>query len=253
MRITSRTTLRRLTDAAVQADRVPGLEADLATTRRDLEAAQSAHATEREQRQALKRVQADTAHELRELTDRLHATAELLVEGTPPAQAQHLVAGMLLDLEQNDVLGLEPETIAHLRTMVAPRQVHVLLRDGELLSTAYPTSQAAQDDAERMGAHPDGWNPDGHSLDTSPRADLRSAVSSPWCRVTLHVDAARPWLTRGTVLRTVWVVMAADGVPYRAHSIESDAHVSVADAGLTSDRVHRLDVRLRSTAGSVAA
>lgn len=252
MRIISRTTYRRLTEAAAQADRVPDLEADLTTARRDLEAARADHAAEQEQRQALERGQAETSSELLAVTAWLRHTAGLLAaEGTSPAQAQHLVASEVL--AQADAIGLDAKAIARLRTVVTPRQVHVLLRGGELLSTAYPTSQAAQDDAERMGAHPDGWNPDGYDLKASPRAAIRSAVSSPWCRVRLDVDTARPWMTRGTVLRTVWVVMAADGVPYRAHSTDSDAHVSAADISLATDHVHQLDVRLRHTASSVAA
>lgn len=227
-------THRSYQDAVDQARQVPGLEAELIKTRGQVKAHQAQHEKDQEQLVFQDRARDEDARTIESLRgqiallrDTVAQVAGALASGGDPRRAAHRTASAFV--EHANLLGICGTTaqgtpvLAALRKLAAPRTVHLLLRNGQVLSAHFSSSDAKQA-ASRHGAGPGNWS----SL--LPEMDA-AAGHTAWSIVCRPLDATRPWMTLGKEPSDVFVVLDAGGQPSSVHSTEETALLAAAPVG----------------------
>jgi hypothetical protein len=215
--IIRQSTRRRYEQAVETAQRVPGLEADLAReqgTAADFEQMSFNLEQLLEERDG-------TIEKLRSKLDSLYRASDeiaaLMVTAPSPAAAGYHAARVLLahadqfriaDTADGRV-GLEA-----MRELTEPQTVTLLYRYGRRQSV-HATVEDARAAAQRQGASPDGWEPARQDFDDE-------WLDASWSTTTLTVDAATPWSTPREPLASVYVLMRG-GLPLTAFSALDDA------------------------------
>ncbi|MFJ9380367.1 hypothetical protein [Streptomyces sp. NPDC101455] len=219
--IIRRSTRRRYEQAVETAQRVPGLETDLAQ--------EHGRAGDFEQKsfnlEQLLEERDGTIEKLRTRLDSFYRASDeiaaLMATAPSPAAAGYHAARVLLAYADQFRLADTAEGRAGLeamRELTEPQTVVLLYRNGQLTS-AHATEEAARTRANSQGAAPDGWS---HHSKIVPWSEFASTIRSPWCIATVTVDAAAPWTTPREPLTSVYVLISG-GLPYGAFSSPDDA------------------------------
>ncbi|MGJ5899349.1 hypothetical protein ACSCBZ_46535 [Streptomyces niveiscabiei] len=215
--IIRRSTHRRYEQAVETAERVPGLEGELAEER--------GRADDFEQKsfnlEQLLEERDGTIEKLRIKLDSLRGAgdeiAALMATGQSPAAAGYHAARVLLAHADQFRLADTAEGRAGLeamRELTEPQTVTLLCRYGRRHSV-HATVDDAKAVAQRQGASPDGWEPSQGDLDNE-------WLVAPWSTITLAVDAAAPWTTPREPLASVYI-LSRGGLPCAAFSAPDDA------------------------------
>ncbi|MFB7293829.1 hypothetical protein [Actinacidiphila glaucinigra] len=224
---------RAYQNAATEAGRVPGLEADLADARQRLERLDARHRTDT----ACLEQDEVTMVELRRQLVQLRAavadtTRRLAASAAFPNKAVHRTAQALLD--NADLFGLTGTEngrvlVKALREVTAPRPVFLLFHRGVLLS-AHLTQDAFTDAATRHGADTTDWHP--------PQSQ-EGALHHTWALVTHLLDCPAPWTTPDEISE-VFVVLRENGLPpHSVHTNHDAAHWAAAATGTSPLNVIR--------------
>ncbi|GGX58443.1 hypothetical protein [Streptomyces chartreusis] len=214
--IISAATRRALEEAVQTAQRVPGLEGELAEQRRKTAEAQSVSSGLQQSLDERDRTIDDLKAQVAALREAAVHAAERMAAAPSHAAAGHGSAHAFITHAEpfgltDSANGRKALDVLHKRT--EPRKVTLLYRYGQLTS-AHATLEAAQATAHRQGASPDGWV-------ASTRQSTREH-DAPWTTTTLEVDSTAPWTTPLEPLTSVYIVVSA-GRPYAAFSDQDDA------------------------------
>ena len=215
--IIRRSTRRRYEQAVETAQRVPGLETDLAQER--------SRAADFEQKsfnlEQLLEERDGTIEKLRSNLDSLYRAgdeiAALMATAPSPAAAGYHAARVLLAHAGQFRIADTADGRAGLeamRELTEPRTVTLLYRYGRRQSV-HATVEDARAAAQRQGASPDGWEPSRQDFDDE-------WLGASWSTTTLTVDAATPWITPREPLASVYVLISG-GRPRAAFSSPDDA------------------------------
>ncbi|MGV9342875.1 hypothetical protein [Streptomyces sp. NPDC003688] len=210
--IIRRSTRRTYEQAVENAQRVPGLESELAKERGRADDSKKKHLN----LEQLLEERDETIEELRTRLDSLRRAgdevAAMVATGQPPEAAGRHAARTLLAHTYQSRLADTAEGRAALkavRELIAPQTATFLFHNRRLQSV-HGTAADAQAAAERQGVDPDGWETTPTHTDWQDL--VKALVGAPWSFITLTVDETAPWTTPQEPLTSVYVLMA-DGLP----------------------------------------
>ncbi|MFD4528407.1 hypothetical protein ACFWP7_31715 [Streptomyces sp. NPDC058470] len=242
--IIRRSTRRTFEEAVQTAQRVPGLEGELAQQRQENSESEKKH-TGLEQLLKERDGQID---ELRTQLDALRAAAGHVAARMAAAPSGHGAAGYRAAhafVAHADQFGLNDtdqgrHVLRAIRELTEPQRVLLLCRYGQPQS-AHVTEEAARAKSQQQGAAPDGWS-------TGEFARARDYL---WSTVTVTVDYRTPWITP-TPLTGVYVLMS-DGLPYGAFSDKEAAIREQDRAGIPRTATSLIRVELETDAAPLEA
>jgi hypothetical protein len=247
--IIRRSTRRTYEQAGETAQRVPGLEGELAQER--------GRADDFEQKsfnlEQLLEERDGTIEKLRTKLDSLRAAgdeiAALMATGLSPAAAGYHAARVLLAHADQFRLADTAEGRAGLeamRELTEPQTVTLLYRYRRVQSV-HRNVEDAKAAAQRQGVDPDGWEPAPRHTDRQGHTD--SLFGAPWSITTVAVDEAAPWITPREPLASVYVLMTG-GLPCAVFSAPDDAIREQDRLGIprTADSLVRMELEANPAA-----
>lgn len=220
--IISSSTRRRYEEAVETAQRVPGLEGDLAEQREKTGEFEKKNADLEQLLEERGGTIDSLRAELVSLQDAVGHLAARVAAAPSYGEAGYLAAQLLAyHADQFGLSGTDEGSVVlkQLRELTQARRVS-LVYNYSFLKSAHATVEAAREWANQHGAYDGGW---GHGTKNATQRQMADTLaSSTWSTATLDVDALAPWMTPRGPLTTVYI-MESCGLPYAAFTDEAAA------------------------------